>query len=49
MEGELGLRKTDKGGEKAGEQQTNGARERDDEIIPIGMCFAPEGQIVLRL
>lgn len=31
------------------EQQTNGARERDDEIVSIGMCFAPEGQIVLRL
>lgn len=37
------------GERKRGEQPTNRARERDDEIISTGMCFAPEGQIVLRL
>lgn len=34
-------------GEKVGGQQTNKQRERDDDIISIGMYFAPEGQIVL--
>lgn len=41
----MGLRMTDK--EREGRRATE--RERDDEIISIGMCFAPVGQIVLRL
>lgn len=46
---ELGLRMTDK--EREGWRATASEREgkKDDEIISIGMRFAPVGQILLRL